>query len=151
MSKIILETFIKAPIERCFDLSRNIDAHLESASQTQERAVAGVITGLMNLNDEVTWDAKHFGIRQRLRVKITQMTPPTHFRDSQVEGIFAKMDHDHYFEEKDDGTLMRDVFDFECPYGLLGACVDGIVYRYLKKFLIKRNTVLKNLAENMNK
>ena len=55
-------TDIAAPPSVCFDLARSVDAHLESTSGTNERAVGGVTTGLPGLGDEVTWSAKHFGI-----------------------------------------------------------------------------------------
>ena len=42
-----LETFIHAPIDRCFDLMRDVDAHTRSTSKTRERAVAGTTKGLL--------------------------------------------------------------------------------------------------------
>jgi hypothetical protein len=56
MPLIRLETVIRAPIERCFDLSRTIDLHMRSTEETQEIAVAGVTTGLIGLGEEVTWE-----------------------------------------------------------------------------------------------
>ena len=64
MPIIVLETYVRAPIERCFDLALNVEAHLGSTSHTGERAVAGTITGTMRLGDWVTWEARHLGIRQ---------------------------------------------------------------------------------------
>lgn len=55
MAVIELETVIYAPKERVFDLARSIDAHQDSTEGTQERAVAGVTSGLLGLNEEVTW------------------------------------------------------------------------------------------------
>lgn len=63
MPSIRIETAIAAPPERCFDLARDIDAHVRSTAGTHERAVGGVTTGLMGLGDEVTWEAKHLGVR----------------------------------------------------------------------------------------
>ena len=60
MVEIELETRINAPIERVFDLSRSIDAHLDSTSSTGERAIAGTTTGLIGLGETVTWSAVHF-------------------------------------------------------------------------------------------
>ena len=70
MPMILLETVIAAPPEVVFDLARSIDAHQESTRQTAERAVAGVTTGLLGPGEEVTWEARHFGIKQRLTVRI---------------------------------------------------------------------------------
>jgi ligand-binding SRPBCC domain-containing protein len=150
MSTINLETFIQAPIERCFDLSRSVDLHIISTSQTNERAIAGVTSGLMKLNDVVTWEARHFGIKQKLTVAIIQFDRPNHFRDSQVKGVFHSFDHDHFFETKNGGTLMKDVFRFKCPLGPLGAFADPFVKLHLKKFLETRNQAIKKVAEGNN-
>jgi hypothetical protein len=48
MATIILDTIINAPIEKVFDLSRNIDLHIESTKQTGERAIAGRTSGLLS-------------------------------------------------------------------------------------------------------
>ena len=71
MTKIKLQTKIKAPIETVFNLSRNIDIHLLSTSQTNEKAVAGKTSGLIELNETVTWKGKHFGFYlKNIRVKL---------------------------------------------------------------------------------
>ena len=54
MPAIQLSTFIKAPVERVFDLSRSIDLHKISTKHSHEEAVAGVTGGLINLNETVT-------------------------------------------------------------------------------------------------
>jgi ligand-binding SRPBCC domain-containing protein len=113
-------TDIYAPAELCFDLARDIDLHIESTAGTGEKAVGRVQTGLIDLGEEVTWEATHFGIRQRLTSRITQFDRPWHFRDSQVRGAFRRFDHDHYFMVECGTTVMRDVFDYEPPLGLLG-------------------------------
>ena len=70
MTTILLTTEIKASIERCFDLSRDIEAHKLSAKETNERVVSGRTSGLCELGDIITWEAKHFGIKQNLTVSM---------------------------------------------------------------------------------
>jgi ligand-binding SRPBCC domain-containing protein len=148
MPVIELATFIRAAPERVFDLSRDVDAHVASAQGTGERAVAGKTSGLLELGDEVTWEAVHFGVRQRLTSRITRFDRPRSFRDSMVRGAFARFDHDHVFEPVDGGTLARDVFDFTSPLGLLGRLADGMVLeRHMRRFLGERMRILKELAE----
>jgi ligand-binding SRPBCC domain-containing protein len=144
---------INAPIERCFDLARDIDLHIASTLGTQEQAVAGVTSGLIGPGEEVTWEATHFGIRQRLTSRITMYDRPRHFRDSQVRGAFRRFDHDHYFTPaKPDGsgaTMMREVFDYESPLGPLGRVADWLFLRaYMEAFLRKRALVIKTAAEH---
>lgn len=148
MPVIILTTEICAPIETCFDLARSIDFHMHSAAQTGERAVAGVVSGLIGADQEVTWQAGHFGILQSLTSRITAFEPPTHFRDSMQSGIFKRFDHEHFFEFNNGITTMRDRFDYEGPLGLLGRVADTLFLKsYMTKFLISRNLELKAAAE----
>lgn len=149
MPVIILETRIRAPIERCFDLSRDIELHMRSTEHTREVAVAGVTTGLIGPGQEVTWEATHFGLRQKLTSRITVYNRPFHFRDSQVRGTFKRFDHDHFFEEMSGGvTLVRDVFDYDSPLGYLGILVDQILLKtYMTSLLARRNRLIRDVAE----
>lgn len=148
MPIIKLETTINAPIERVFDLSRSIDLHADSMSHTNEKAVAGVTKGLINLGETVTWEATHFGIRQRLTSKITVCERPTKFGDTMVSGAFARFDHDHFFEEINGQTIMRDLFDYDSPLGILGNIADFLfLENYMKNLLIARNDLIKQVAE----
>ena len=149
MPKIELETNIRASVETVFDLSRCVDLHVESTAQTNERAVAGKTSGLLELGDAVTWEATHFFVRQRLTVVITQYERPNFFRDTMHRGIFKHFDHDHYFEQTDSGTRMRDVFDYSSPYGLLGHAANMLlVNRHMRKLLVLRNELIKSVAES---
>jgi len=141
------ETVIQAPPEVAFDLARSVDAHVESTSRTRESAVGGKTSGLLELGDRVTWRARHFGIWQQLTSEITRYDRPRHFRDSMVEGAFARFDHDHWFEPDRAGTLMTDRFDFNSPLGPIGWAFDAVVLEsYLRRFLEGRNRLLGDLA-----
>ncbi len=150
MPRIELVTEIAAPIERVFDVSRDMDVHQQSQAGNKERAIAGRTTGLIEEGEEVTWEAVHFGIRQRLTSRITAMKRPAHFRDSLVEGAFKRIDHDHLFESVPDGsTRMRDIFDYTSPCGALGRLADVLfLKRYMRGLLRERNAVIKRIAES---
>lgn len=149
MPKILLETPIRATPEVCYKLSLNVDLHKISTNRTGEHIVGGVANGIMKLGESVTWKAKHFGIWQTLTTKITFAEPYVHFTDEMTQGAFKSMRHEHYFEETVDGTLMRDIFDFESPYGLAGGLFNRIVLEnYMKRFLAGRNRVIKEVAES---
>jgi ligand-binding SRPBCC domain-containing protein len=148
MPCIELSTFIAAPPAACYALALNTQAHVDSAQQTGERVLAGPPGGQLQLGDVVTWEGRHFGVRQRLTVRITAATSPTHFRDEQVRGAFWWLRHDHYFEAVAGGTLMRDVFAFQSPAGFLGRGFERLfLTRYLTGFLRRRNAVLKQTLE----
>ena len=149
MPIIELTVFVRAPTQRVFDLSRSIDLHMASTAHTGERAVAGVTSGLIGLHQEVTWRARHLGVWQELTSRITQMTPPGHFRDSMVSGAFRRFNHDHHFEPDADGTRMRDVFDFDSPFGPAGKLADALfLTAYMRRLLERRNQVIKAAAES---
>src|SRR5260370_18670121 len=81
VAAIRIVTMISAPLERCFDLARDIDFHIRSLADTGERAVAGRTTGLIGLGESVTWEARHLGLRQRFTAKATGFHRPRYLRD----------------------------------------------------------------------
>lgn len=116
MIQFQVETKIAAPIRRCFDLSRSVEAHVASTQKTGEQVVAGKRQGLLEVGEEVTWEARHFGIRQRLSSRITKMDRPWFFQDAMIQGAFRSFEHDHHFHEAAEGeTFMVDVVRFEAP------------------------------------
>ena len=149
MPVINLTTQIDCPIGVAFDLARSIDLHEESTAQTNEKAVAGRTSGLISLGESVTWEARHFGVRQRLSTKITEFEYPYHFRDSMENGAFARFDHDHDFSEVGGVTLMLDRFDYTSPFGLAGRIADSLfLQRYMKRLLVIRNELIRKVAES---
>jgi ligand-binding SRPBCC domain-containing protein len=148
MPLIRIVTVIDAPVELCFDLSRNIDVHMDSMGITNERAIAGVTHGMVELGDTVTWEGTHLGVRQRLTSKITAFDRPRMFVDEMQRGAFHHWHHEHWFEACDGGTLMTDVVDYCSPFGILGRMVDALyLENYVRRFLVRRNAHLKAQAE----
>ncbi|HEX8748157.1 MAG TPA: SRPBCC family protein [Pyrinomonadaceae bacterium] len=148
MPVIRLETFIHAPVAVCFDLSRDVEVHMASTAETGERAVAGVTSGMMELNDEVTWEAKHLGVRQRLTSRITALERPRMFVDEMQRGAFKSLRHLHLFEEKNGGTLMKDELTYVSPLGVLGRVADRLfLEKHMRGFLLKHNEYIKRVAE----
>jgi ligand-binding SRPBCC domain-containing protein len=148
MATIDLETAIGATPECCFDVSRDIGFHLRSMSDSLEQVVAGRASGLIGLDEEVTWRGRHFGVMHTHRSRITEFNRPAHFRDVMVEGRFRRFEHDHFFEGAPGGTLMRDRIQFESPLGVLGWLVDRFVMTaYLARLIVERNRAIKREAE----
>ncbi len=149
MARIELATTIRAPVERVFDLARSIDLHLASTAHTGEQAIAGVTNGLISAGQEVTWRARHFGVWQTLTSRITECDRPHHFRDVMVRGIFRRLEHDHDFTFAGESTVMRDLMEFSAPFGVLGRCAERMfLTRYLRRFLIARNDLIRRVAES---
>ena len=144
-------TVIHAPIERCFDLARSVEVHLEGNIHCGESAVAmrGVTSGLIGMGERVTWRAKHFGVWHNLTSEITAMDRPNYFRDTMIQGAFRLMNHDHFFRRVSDSeTEMRDVFCFAAPLPVLGRVAEIVVLRrYMQDLLRERNAVIRDVAE----
>ena len=102
----------------------------------------------LQLGDEITFEAVHFGIRQRLTSKITEMEPPLHFVDQMQKGAFRSFRHQHHFETRNGATAMKDIFGFEAQFGILGSIAERLFLRcFMCRFLDKRNTHLKSVCE----
>jgi ligand-binding SRPBCC domain-containing protein len=144
-----LQTTIEAPLERCFDLARSIDFHKHSVSSTQEQAIGGVTSGLIDMGQQVQWRAKHFGLWLHMTVTITEMKRPSHFQDVMISGPFRYFKHDHTFTQQSRNTIMIDSLEFASPVPVLGSLADIVVLRsHLKRFLQGRNLALKAAAES---
>ena len=94
MPHLELTTSIAASLQRCFDLSLDVDLHTQSTG-AREEIVGGVRSGQMTLGDDVTWKAWHFGIPFRMTSKITEYESPVHFVDEQIRGPFTCWRHEH--------------------------------------------------------
>lgn len=149
MPRIELQTEIKADKQIVFDLSRSIDLHKISTQHTNETAIAGKTSGLIELKESVTWRAKHFGIYQQLTSKITEFEKPNYFVDEMVSGAFKRFKHEHHFKDSTNGTLMIDIFDYTSPLGFLGKIADKLfLKKYMTNLLIQRNQIVKEFAES---
>lgn len=148
MAAFELVTFIDRSPEIVFDLCRNIDLHMVSTKETNEKAIAGKTSGLIGLNETVTWQARHLFKTRLFTSKITDFHYPFSFTDQMVKGDLKSFSHIHLFEKKDSGTLVKDIVTLEAPYGMIGKAVMFLFLKnYFKRLLIKRNSVLKQFAE----
>jgi ligand-binding SRPBCC domain-containing protein len=148
MPFIHLTTFIAAPVQRVFDLSRSISLHKISMAKYDEKPVAGRMEGLIEVNETVTWEARHLFKKRQLTSKITEMNRPYLFIDVQEKGDFKSIRHEHIFKSIENGTIMIDQFFYELPYGKLGMLANSLfLEKYLRKMLIARNDIIKNTAE----
>ena len=149
MTRIKIRTKINAPIQTVFDISRDIDMHQKSASPTNEIAIDGVTSGLINYNETVTWRGKHFGFYPTHKSRITAMNLYDYFVDEMEEGKFKSFRHEHVFHEKNGHTVMKDKVYYEVPYGIFGEIFDFLFLKnHMINFILERNKVLKALSES---
>jgi ligand-binding SRPBCC domain-containing protein len=149
MTRFRLQTLIDAPIERVFDLARDIGAHERAMSATGEHAIAGRTSGPIEQGETVTWRARHFGLWWTMTSRITEVHAPTTFADQQEGGPFAWFRHRHTFRAVPGGTVMTDDWEHASPFGPIGRLVDRLVLgRYMRRLLEVRNDALRREAES---
>jgi len=65
-----------------------------------------------------------------------------------VRWRFRRFCHDHYFEARGGGTLMRDEMEFEAPLWPVGRVVErAILARQMRSLLRRRNRCIQETAE----
>ena len=145
MARIHIEVIARAPRDVLFDLSRDLDFHTRSLEHTGERIIGGKRGGLIELGEEVEWEARHFGLRLRLRSRIREMDRPRTFVDEQVRGPFSSFTHRHTFIDAADGaTRMIDEWEHRAP---LGFATDLVLRGYMERLLRTRNAAIVAEAE----
>lgn len=138
---VVVETSIAAPVELCFDLALDVDVHAESAAFSGERVVEpGRTSGVLQVGDLLTFEGRHFGIRQRFTTRITEADRPLRFVDEMVRGFFRRLRHVHEFHPRDGCTLMRDVLEFEGAFAF-------ILERHMTWFVTTKQQHLKEIIE----
>jgi ligand-binding SRPBCC domain-containing protein len=142
VATIHIETLIPASPEVVFDLARDLDLHTRSLAHTGERIVSGKRGGLIELGEEVEWEARHFGMKWRLRSRVTAFDRPRSFTDEQVRGPFASFVHRHTFVPSDGGTLMIDDWTHTPPWGPFGRLAEPVLARHMERVLRTRATAL---------
>ena len=121
MGRIVIETAIRAPQQRCFDLARDVSVHAEMSVSTHERVVApGRLAGPLEQTSGSPSRLAILAARRRLTVQMVELVPPGHFIDEQISGPFVWMQHLHEFEPDGSMTLMRDTLHWNMPYGIVG-------------------------------
>lgn len=147
MPQIRVETLIAAPQQLCFNLARDMRVHAQTMQNTSEKIIEGP-ERLLQLGDRVVFEAKHFGLKQRLTAKIVAMKEPESFTDQMIKGAFNSLTHLHEFQPSSEGTLMIDTVDFETPFGLLGRLAEKLfLERYMIRLIGQRGQELKRIAE----
>jgi hypothetical protein len=71
------------------------------------------------------------GLPMRWLAEITCWEPNERFVDEQLRGPYRCWHHLHEFRAVAQGTLMRDVVDYELPFGPLGSAAHALVVRRL--------------------
>jgi ligand-binding SRPBCC domain-containing protein len=69
------------------------------------------------------------GVPLRWRTRIETFEPGVAFTDVQLSGPYKRWHHRHEFADEAGGTRMRDIVDYELPFGPLGALAHALFVR----------------------
>jgi ligand-binding SRPBCC domain-containing protein len=69
----------------------------------------------------MTYRLRVHGIPMTWISRITEWVPGERFVDLQLKGPYSYWHHRHIFEDQDGGTLIRDIVDFQLPFGKFGS------------------------------
>jgi ligand-binding SRPBCC domain-containing protein len=65
-----------------------------------------------------------------------------------VHGAFKRLRHIHEFEAVGNATLMRDIIEWQAPFGLIGMLADKLfLRRHMAWFVSTKQRALKQIAE----
>jgi ligand-binding SRPBCC domain-containing protein len=151
-TSIEVVTLVGAAPATVFDLELDVDVHAESLSGSGETSATSTGRRRLALGDEVTFRARHLGLRWRMTSRVSAYDRPVRFVDEQTRGPFRAMRHEHLFDDLGDGrTRMTDRMTVRAPLGPLGAVVTRLLLApYLKRLLTRRAAHIKRVAEKID-
>lgn len=148
MARIHLTTFIAAPVERVFDLSRHLALYRLVFQSRKEKLTSGAASTLISKGETVSIIAKHAGRSRMIMLKVTSLQRPAMFVEEQVKGDLQSFRHEHHFKPVDNGTILIDIVEFGLPKDIIGK-VFGKMYfrRYIEELIKKRTELVRSYAE----
>ncbi|WP_208020931.1 SRPBCC family protein [Verrucosispora sioxanthis] len=118
---------IDAAPSAVFDLTLDVDVHAASLPASGETATTSTGRRQLALGDEVTFHARHLGLRWHMTSRVTAYERPYRFVDEQTQGPFRSLRHEHQFQDVNGvRTQMTDRMTVTAPFGPLGAVVPGL-------------------------
>ena len=149
MTSIHITTFIQAPVERVFDLARNITMLKSTLNGTAVHASSGGSSYLFQPGDIITYQSKNLGRNRTVTARITEMNRPASFTEEQVKGDLKSYSHSHHFKHTENGTIMIDLIECEGPRDWLGSLAGSLyLKKYLEKLTRKRIAMIRQYAES---
>lgn len=148
MAIINITTFIQAPVEKVFELSRNLEMLRKSMVAIQPHITcSSTSNGVLAVGDRTTWKWKFFYKTRVTVLQVTKINSPVLMVQKQVEGNYKTMRMERHFKPCDNGTIMIDVIKFSLKMGMLGALFEMPLQNHIKKAVKSYARFLKEQAE----
>ena len=149
MSKIHITSFINAPVERVFNLSRNLAMSKLSFKGRKEQILSSSAANMVTAGETITLRAKHLGKTREITARIIDLKLPEGYTEEQIKGDLKSFRHEYHFKEVDNGTIMIDMVEFEGPRDLLGSIASKFFLKsYIEAIVKKKNELIRQYAES---
>lgn len=148
MPSIHLTTFIGAPVERVFDLSRHLALYKLIFHQKTDSFSSGAASGLLTKGETVSVISKIAGKSRMSMIKLVDIRRPASFVEEQVKGDLDHYRHEHHFKPIDNGTIIIDLVEFDSPKDIRAKLFGRNYFKkYIEELLRKRNDIVRGYAE----
>lgn len=148
MKKIIKTTYINCTTQALFDF------HLDSNNITKITP-PNIKVELLN-SDTKTFEGKivkikttKFFIPTYWEVKIDKLEEPNILIDIAIKSPFKSWKHQHIFTKKGNVSELKDIIEYELPFGILGKIIEPFIEYDITKMFDFRHKQTKKLLENM--
>lgn len=149
MPKIHLTSFIQAPVDRVFNLSRNLVLRKKSLNAPTEQLLSSSAETLVQQGETITFRAKHLGKTREITARVTNLDQPLHFTEEQVRGDLRSYRHEYHFKPAENGTILIDILEFEGPRDMLGSLASMFFLKgYLESMIRRQHLLLREYAES---
>lgn len=140
---------IRAPLERCFLLSTNLELARRTLGMRPLDGAAARSSGNVVGGDRVLWVGWKFGLPAFHESLITRYEPPYFFQDTMARGRFKRFQHDHQLTEIGGQVLLTETVRFSLPLGRVGRWAGrSVMVPHVTQLLRKRLDLLRRVAES---
>jgi len=144
-----LTTFIAAPMERVFDLTRHVAMYRFLFNSRDEIFSSGGSANLLEQDETISITAKHLGKTRIATLKIISVEKPVRYTEEQWKGDLELFRHEHHFKLADNGTFLIDLIEFGSPKDIIGRLLGKFYLRkYLEEMVRSRSELIRKYAES---
>lgn len=94
----------------------------------------------------IDYELRFYGVPLRWRTLIEEFVPDAFFTDVQISGPYRSWRHRHEFSDCANGTQVRDVVEYEMPFGSLGTLARWLFVRSaLERIFDHRNITVREI------
>jgi hypothetical protein len=122
-------TELEAPVSEVFPFFQDPRNLAEITPKWMSFEVVHIDDGGMRAGFKIAYRIKWMGVSLRWITRIKEYDPPHRFLDVQAKGPYKVWRHEHTFEETASGTRMRDLVQYELPFGILGDVAHRLIVR----------------------